>query len=156
MKCYVSVSIPVKSYVKAFMQKELGDDLKLSTGQHVIYNKLNDLLERSQDPDKLDANCSYNARIIIYISRSKFRQRGCNLNATNTRSFNKFVELMLKHRFHTLMDDLIAIRPGFERNLIIVRKRLGIDVEAWSDDSMQKDYYRSRLRRNMPLFKNKQ
>ena len=138
------------------MVKELGTEMKLSTSQHVIYNKLYDLLERKQDPDKLDATCNYNEKVTILISRAQFHKRGCNLNHTNIRSFNKFVEGMLKHRYHNLMDDLIAVRPGFERNLVIVRKRLGIDVEAWSDDSMKKDYYRSRLRRKMPLFNNRQ
>ena len=51
------------------------------------------------------------------------------------------------------MDDLVINNPGFKKNLDIVRKRMGIDIDAWDDDSMKKDYYRSRIKRNMPLLK---
>jgi hypothetical protein len=91
----------------------------------------------------------------VYISVSKMKRFGCNLNSTNIRQFNKFVELLLKHRFHRMMDDLISMNPGFERNLRIVRRQLGIDEDDWSTDSMKKDYYRSRVKRNMPLLRRK-
>ena len=153
MKGYISICIPVKPYIKAYMIKELGEVMILSSSRHIIYNKIYDLLERPQNSDKFDATCNYSEKIILLISISNFKKKGCNLNHTNVRSFNKFVELLVKHRFHNLMDDLVINNPGFKKNLDIVRKRMGIDIDAWDDDSMKKDYYRSRIKRNMPLLK---
>ena len=191
MKGHVSVEIPVKPYIRAYMLRELGPEMRLCTGQHVIYNKLYDLLEPANstkisvkalkdiqkeinlspeqlpvynkfyellnrpdiNPQKEAASCNYGAKVKIFVSISIYRRRGCNLNNTNVKQFNRFVEGLLKHRYHRLMDDLIAIRPGFEVHLPVVRMRLGIDVEDWADDSMKKDYYRSRKKRNMPMFK---
>lgn len=155
MTGYVGIEIAVKPYIKAYLHKELGDTLKLAPGAHVIYNQLLSLLERNTNPDKADADCNYGAFIKVYISVSKMKRFGCNLNSTNIRQFNKFVELLLKHRFHRMMDDLISMNPGFERNLRIVRRQLGIDEDDWSTDSMKKDYYRSRVKRNMPLLRRK-
>ena len=152
MKGYVSVEIPVKPYIKAFMRRELDPEFKLTPSVHVIYNKLYDLLERHQNPDMVDAKCKYGEKVKIFVPLAIFRRRGCNLNHTNIRSFNRFVEGLIKHRFHRLMDDLIDIHPTFDGNLPHVRRRLGIDLEAWSDDSMKKDYYRSRLKRKLPLL----
>lgn len=152
MKGYIGIDIPVKTYIKAFIIFEMGEVIKLSTGQHMISNKLYDLLEHRQNHQKTLAPCSYGATLRIYISFETFRRRGHNLNHSNIRSFNKFCEKIIKFRFNTLMDDMIDVIPSFEANLPEVRRRIGIDIEAWSDDSMKKDYYRYRKKKNKPML----
>ena len=152
MKGYIAIDVPVKSYIKAFIIFEMGEAIKLSPGQHVISNKIYDLLEHSQNHHRTIAHCKYSDVIRIFISFETFRRRGHHLNHSNIRSFNRFVEKLIKFRFNTLMDDLIEILPSFENNLPEVRRRMGIDLESWSDDSMKKDYYRYRIRKNKPLL----
>jgi hypothetical protein len=53
------------------------------------------------------------------------------------------------------MDDSIEVIASNEAHLPFVRKRLGIDIEAWSDDSMKKDYYRYRKNNKKSMFYNK-
>lgn len=152
MNGYMSIDVPVKSYIKAFIKHEMGEAIKLSPGQHMISNKIYDLLEHSQNHQRTIAHCNYEDKIRIFISFETFRRRGHHLNHSNIRSFNRFVEKIIKYRFNSLMDDMIAVLPSFEANLPEVRRRIGIDLEAWSDDSMKKDYYRYRLRKNKPLL----
>lgn len=155
MKRYIRIEIPVKPYIKAYMIAQLGEMIKLSPGQHAITNKIYDLLERSQNWERIDSKCNYGEKVTIYLTYDTFRRKGHNLNATNVKNFNRFVEKLAKWHFYTVMDSLMAILPSFEGNLPEARKRIGIDLEYWSDDSMKKDYYRYRLKNNLPLLYDK-
>jgi len=76
-------------------------------------------------------------------------------NDCNVKKFNLFIERIIKDRFRFYMDNYILISPSFESHLPAIRKRLSIDVKAWSDDTMKKDYYRYRLNTGKTLLYNK-
>jgi hypothetical protein len=86
----------------------------------------------------------YTVKLRIFIPTDTYHRRGGNLNITNLKNFNGFLEDIIKHRFYELMDEAISIFDSFTQNLPHIRTKLGIDIEAWSDDSMKKDYYRYR------------
>ena len=154
MKGYISIEIPVKPYSKAYILKQVNDTLVIRRGGHSIENKLFDLLEHKTNKE----NCSkynlgdYKERIKAYISMRDFRDRGEALNESNLRNFNAYIEKKLKERMYELMDDAVEIFPSFEKNLPAIRRKLGIGIEAWSDDSIKKDYYRYRKKNNLPLL----
>lgn len=153
MKGYIEVAIPVKPYIKAFIIKELGEEkIKLHRSRNFIHHKLYDLLQHEMNNKKSEAPCNYGAKINMFISIDTFKRRGHHLNHSNIKSFNRFIEKIIKHRMYTLLDDFIDVMPSIEAHLPEVRKRLGIDVEAWSDDSIRKDYYRYRLSKNKPTL----
>ncbi len=112
---------------------------------HWIGNKLYDLLQHQTNERKEEySNSRYKTILRIYINKHVFKTRGANLNETNLKNFNIYLEKKIKDRFREMMDDKIEVLPNFMSNLPYVRKKLGIDVEAWDDDSMKKDYYRYR------------
>ncbi len=88
----------------------------------------------------------------MYVNYHTFRQRGAYLHETNIKNFNTYIEREIKERFRFYMDFYIEILPSFESNLPTVRKKIGIDIEDWSDDSIRKDYYRYRLAAKKPLL----
>lgn len=143
MKGYIAVEIPTKKYIKAFICHHMGDKPVMSR-DHAIGSKLCDLLIFQTNEDRKKFSKHYNAVLRVYISMHVFHRRGCNLNETNIKYFNLFVEEILKKQFYFLMDFYIKIFPNFEANLPLVREDLGIDDENWSTDSMKKDYYRYR------------
>ncbi|MES2457224.1 MAG: hypothetical protein V4594_16840 [Bacteroidota bacterium] len=156
MQGFIPVDIPTKTYIKAYVISKLGPLPRMTTDSDTIGNKLYDLLqhktnERAQRYD----NAMYKAVLRIYIPINTFKKRGGNLNENNLKNFNLFIEREVKLRFHTLMDDAMEHLPSFENNLPHVRRKLGIDIEAWSDDSMKKDYYRKRKRSGTKLLYNK-
>ena len=155
MKGFMSIDIPTKAYIKAYIISKLGDKPEMISS-NLFGNKLIDLLEHKTNERKTEfANARYTTTIRVYIPMRTFRVRGFNLNETNIKNFNQFVELLIKHRYYELMDDAIEILASFEAHLPYVRRKLGIDIEAWSDDSMKKDYYRYRQNNKKRLFYNK-
>lgn len=154
MKGYICIEIPVKPYSRAYVKHLVGDTLTIRRDGHSIEIKLLDLL---QHPENKNNNHHYNlgdykARLKAMISSRDFKERGNALNESNLRIFNAYIERKCKERFYELMDDAVQIFPMFEKNLPAIRKRMGIDVEDWADDSMKKDYYRYRKKNGMPLL----
>lgn len=147
MQGFIPVDIPTKPYIKAYVISKLGATPCMGTDTDTIGNKLFDLLHHSTNERAYRfTNSMYTATLRIYIPVNTFKRRGDNLNETNLKNFNLFIEREIKYRFHQLMDDLQEHLPSFENNLPEVRRKLGIDIEEWSDDSMRKDYYRKNLR----------
>jgi hypothetical protein len=152
MKGYIPVEIPTKRYIRAYIISQLGDKPFMNT-DNPIGCKLHDLLQHQLNERKLEfSNKRYDAKVRIYISAHTFRHRGANLNETNIKNFNNFIEAEIKSRFRFLMDLFIDILPNFEAHLPAVRKHLGIDDDHWSDDSMRKDYYRYRKNEGKSLL----
>jgi len=152
MKGYIPVEIPTKRYIRAFVLAKFGDKPMMST-QHEIGSKFYDLLNHHTNERKSEfANIRYNSRLKLYVSYHTFRQRGANLNETNIKNFNIYIEREIKECFRFYMDFYIEILPSFEANLPVVRRKLGIDIEDWNDDSIRKDYYRYRKRTGKPAL----
>ena len=152
MKGYIPIEIPTKKYIKAYLLSELGEKPLMSTDNR-IGSKLYDILcHTTNERRKEFSNVRYDSRLKIYVNHHVFNHRGGILNETNTKNFNLFVENEITERYRMYMDFYIQMMPSFEANLPQVRQHLGIDLEAWSDDSIKKDYYRYRVRNGMPLF----
>ncbi len=155
MKGYIPVDIPTKPYIKAYIHHKLGK-MPLMRSDNLIGSKLHDLLEHELNPDrKRFLSKLYTTTVRVYLPMRLFKMRGCNLNESNIKRFNSYLETKIKTRFYEVMDDCIEILPNIEANLPQARRKLGIDIEAWSDDSMRKDYQRYRKRTKKPLLYNK-
>lgn len=155
MKGYISITIPTKVYTKAYLHTVFGKDIVMDYGTNNIANKLYDLLEHSTNERKSDyCESTYKESIKVFIPMRTFNKKGCNLNETNVRSFNKFVELEAKAAFYFMMDFYISILPSFEANIDIVRSKLGISEEDWSTETLVREYRRYRNRKGLPkLYK---
>ncbi|MBA3706523.1 MAG: hypothetical protein H0W84_11690 [Bacteroidetes bacterium] len=151
-KGYISVEIPTKKYIKAFVISQLGEKPLLD--RHSKYGRsLYSILESNRNPARLEySELRYNTSLKIYIPYKTHKNRGCSLNHTNIKDFNLMIEDEIKHRFYELMNHYMEMLPSIEGNLPHVRKKLGIDIDSWSDDSMKKDYYRHRKSTGKPIF----
>lgn len=152
MQGYISVDIPTKKYIKAYLMHRFNNKV-IMRPDNKFGSKLYDLLEHKKNERKTEfANVRYNDKLRIYISMHIFKTRGFNLNETNIKNFNSFVEDDLKDKFYFLMDTYIEILPVYSAHVDEVRKKIGIDIEHWSDDSMKKDYYRYRKAMRLPML----
>lgn len=153
MPGFVPVDIPTKKYIKAYLISKLGEKPLMTTKGDTIGHKLYDLLQHETNERASSFDCvHYTEKVRVYIPIRTYRKRGSFLNETNIKNFNTYIENELKEKFHYMMDDMIAILPSFTNNLPEIRRRLGIDLEAWSDDSMSKDYYRYRKEKGKNLL----
>lgn len=138
--------------MKAYVIAQLGERPVISTDHH-IGSKLYDILNHSTNERRTEfATVRYNARIKFYVNFHTFYHRGANLNETNIKNFNLYLEAELKNRYRMYMDFYIDILPSFEGNLPQVRRHIGIDLESWQDDSIKKDYYRYRKKMGKSLL----
>ncbi|HVZ97979.1 MAG TPA: hypothetical protein VG847_13950 [Chitinophagaceae bacterium] len=143
MKGYFSIQIPTKSYIKAYIIAELGDNPVMRT-DHRIGSRLYDLVSHTNERRTEFSNVRYNTLLKLYVSFHTFRQRGIILNETNIKNLNLFIEDEIKSRYRYMMDFYMKIFPNFKANDEFVRKQLGIDYDSWDYDSLKKDYYRYR------------
>lgn len=152
MKGFIAIDIPTKPYIKAYVHHKLGPAPVMKTNGETISAKLYDLLQHRVDEfGSRPTNKMYTSRLRVFIPIHTFKRRGSNLNVTNLKNFNLFIEAEIKHWFYFLMDEYMTIFPNFMQNLPEVRRKLGIDLEAWSDDSMKKDYYRYRKKKGRKI-----
>ena len=148
MQKFISIDIPTKPYIKAYIIHKLGEMPIMTTGRNgdTIGHKLYDLLQHKTNECKKDySSILYTVSIRIRIPKHTFKNRGHNLNETNLRNFNLFIEKELKEKFHFYMNEYQEYLPNIINNLPAVRKKLGIDDDAWAEESMIKDYQRYRI-----------
>ena len=154
MNGYFSVTLPTKKYIKACLVNQMGES-PIMNSRSRFGGYFVDLLQRKTD--KFDpVNARYNTSLKVYINKHLYYQRGGNLLNKDIKKFNQFVEEDIKCRLHFLLDYYNLFQPGFEPHIAKVREKLGIDIEAWSDDSMKKQWYRYRKEEKKPLIYLKQ
>ena len=144
---YIPINIPTKKYVKAFIIAELGPNPKMKPNDMCIGAYLYDVMQYSTNERATSFQCKYYTEFIrVYIPISQFRKHGRNLNETNIKRFNLFVECLLKDRFFFFLDSMIETLPNFKANLPEMRRRFKITADQWGDSSIKQSYYRYRLK----------
>ena len=148
----IPIEIPTKNYIKAYLINEYGEK-PLMNYETPIGNKFVDLLQHEFTPDCEEVqNIRYDARIKLFIPKHTFLHRGAFINNERLKQFNIFCTREIKNHFRFMMDFYFDVDPTFTANLPFVREKLGIEVDAWDDDSMKKDYYRYRKATGKPLL----
>lgn len=157
MKNFVAVDIPTRPYIKAYVMFKLGPYPKMEeNASESIGSKLYDLLKHSTNERASQYKKStYKTTFRIYIPQMVFIKKGNNLNQTNIRGFNRFIEMEAKERFCQIMDDLTEVFPSFKNNLPEVRRKMGISNKYWPDASLRKIYYRRNKKIDALKAKNK-
>lgn len=154
MKGYVPVEIPVKRYVKAFIERNHSSPIMFDRrNKSAIIEKIFDYLERDQAIEIIPKHLwEYKYTIKVYLTNDQFHRRGAWLNSSNIRNFNSFAETLIKERFRLLMDEAWKVSPGFDCHLPSILRALNLTSEDWDYEAIKKDYYRYRLRNDMPIL----
>lgn len=144
MKGYFPVDIPTKKYIRAFIYKELTQK-PLLNNESIIGNKLHDLLQhKTNEQGSRITSKHYDCIIRVYVTKYVFKQRGANLNATNVKNFNLFMQHLVKQQVRFLLDLFMKQTGSITASLAMARKEMQIDIEDWDCESIKKDYYRWR------------
>lgn len=153
MRGYVSVDIPTKKYIRAYIIAQLGTPPVMNT-EHVIGAKLFDLLQHSTNEERNQFGLlQYNDVVRVKITYHTFAQRGCNLNETNVKNFNLFLQHLIKEKMRFLLDFYIEQTGSFTTALELIReKHLLISDDDWETETIKKDYWRYRQRLGRPLL----
>lgn len=135
----------INNFLKSIYSKE-----EISVNAQTLSAIINKLMVHKSNERKKEFSTRYDTNLKVYIPQHVFNHRGDALNETAVKDLNVFIEKQIKKEFRFLMDQWIEILPNFMTHLPQLRRKLGIDIEAWDDDSMRKDYYRYRKAKGLP------
>lgn len=151
-KKFISITIPTKDYIQAYVLSSLGAKPVMNTSHH-LGSKFIDLLSREpiiENNERLSTVLNYPLK--LYISYHSFKHKGCHLSNKNLKVFNAYLEKEIKDKFRYCMDFYMEFNPHLKANLPIVKKRLGLDKVDLDNEALLKDYYRYRKRNNLGVF----
>lgn len=135
-----SVEIPVKPYVKAFLEKNCGNPVKLQNLQEFYREFLKMLRKPLFRFDKAEIG-NYQCSVVISIPEDVFYRYGWELTKTDTVRFNNMIEDRVKF----IMRQFVAINSSFMTKAMAIRefqREFGFSEDVWSYEAIKKDFDR--------------
>lgn len=139
-----TVSVPVKSYVKRFLEINYG--LPVDFTQSAECNKFFQNLLRKPDvsldkkyPDNI---CTYTETIEIVISEHDFYRYGWELTKTNTVAFGKRYEDRAKMMMRSIVGVNVGLGLPINKSINGFQSRFNFNEDVWSYETIKKDFYR--------------
>lgn len=146
-----TVQVPVKPYVKKFIESNYGSPVSFASHQEENYFFLQLLKQPCirRDVQTNDLLNPYTEILEIFISEDDFYRYGWELTKTNILIFGKFFE----HRAKFFMRNIVGIYYGLGlpiyKSIKKFQTTFEFDEDAWKYDSIKKDFYRHGNTRNI-------
>ncbi len=138
------VSIPVKSYVKRFLELNYGDPVFFHPDRE-DYSVLRECLKDSRRYDSKydDVLCTYSNNVTVLLTEYDFYHFGWDMTRTNVIKFGVHFETKVK----TLMRSMVGIYHGLGLPINVsinkFQDRFFFDENVWQYQSIKKDFYRN-------------
>jgi len=136
--------IPVKSYVKRFLENNYGDPVDLSS-----YPNENILMKRMLTKPAFTYDSFYNLRpsvskdfVSVLISSAEYYRYGWQLSKTDTIRFNKHYEIRAKQLMRMVVGNYISFGVPIFTAIEKFQSRFHMEEEYWPYESIKKDFYR--------------
>ena len=155
MKGYISVDVPTKRYIKAWLIKNFGDRPAM-TSSNLVGSMLHAFLNRHQDQRAtMFATSIYESSVKLLIPYHVFKNHGHNLNKTNITDFNNFLQHLIKSDMRFYLDFYVEHGYKLKDAIDMVQVKLGLGEDDLPAETIQKDYFRYRQKKNMSMLKGK-
>lgn len=141
----VNITIPVKPYVKRFMELNYGDPVDLSTDSYYL-DKLREMIRKPntrRDTMYSDRLLSYSTFVNVIISEDDLYRYGCELSKTDIVRFGKMMEARAKFLMRLMVGLNIAIGRPIKTSIITFQDRYLFDENVWPYQSIKKDFFRN-------------
>lgn len=138
------ISIPVKPYVKRFLELNYGDPVQFHADK-ADYAILRECLSDSRrfDANYNDFLCTYRDTVTVLLSERDFYRCGWEMSKTNIVKFG----LHFENRAKILMRSIIGIYHGLGLPVHVsinkFQDRFYFDENVWPYGSIKKDFYRN-------------
>jgi hypothetical protein len=138
----ITIEIPVKAYIKTWIETQIGTPAKLSRENNIgkyLYQLMEDPTEK-RDPDYRP----YKEMVAVKITEEVFLRKGYYLTKTNVIAFNTFVEEQIKSTVFNYIDALIDGSNRIKKKEAIEKAlvKFGFDEWNWPYQSVKKAYDR--------------
>ena len=141
-----NVTVPVKPYVKRFLENNYGDPVDFHSPP-----RENEMIKRMLKKPCKDIDHKYRndlARqthsVEVLISERDFYRNGWELTKTDIVSFGKYFEKHAKWLMRTAVMSYVQHGTPIDRAILKFQAQFSMEEEYWSFDSIKKDFYRLR------------
>jgi hypothetical protein len=148
------VTIPVKPYVKRFVELNYGLPADF-TAHPAIHKELRRCLRKpdTQYDRKLENRMStYSATIDLLISQDDFYRYGWEFSRTDVVMFGKNFECLIKSQMHATVTIYRGIGLTTKDSILNFQKHFSMEEEYWPFDSIKKEYYRKKAVAEIDFF----
>ncbi len=141
-----NVTVPVKPYVKRFLENNYGDpvDFRNHPRENELFKRM--LKKPCHDNEHKYTNelCKQTHSVEILISERDFYRNGWELTKTDIVNFGKYFEKHAKWLMRTVVSTYVQHGTPVHRSIMNFQTRFMMEEEYWSFDSIKKDFYRLR------------
>ena len=140
------VTIPVKPYVKRFIEMNYGLPADFSKYPELQKEVQRCLRKPVTEYDRQFENklCTYTKTLEIVISQDNFYRYGWEFSKTDIVSFGKIFEYTIKSQMHNTVTIYRGIGLTTKDSIQKFQKHFSMEEEYWPFDSIKKEYYRKR------------
>lgn len=151
----VSVQLFTKPHIRAYLHNNFGER-PLIDSTHIFHNYLLLCLAHSQHA-RIPSVPEYPVEMRIYISKIDYERHGCWMNPRQMQLFNIHVDFWMKALLVAHTDSYLIHKPGAKLKdaLAYSLNELNVTDDDWDIETVQKSYYRSRIKRNKFLMYDK-
>ena len=148
------VTIPVKPYVKRFVELNYG--LPADFTKHPdIQKEFRRCLRKPVTRREIQFDnrlCCYTENLEIVISQDDFYRYGWELSKTDTVAFGKIFESSIKSRMHTVVSIYRGVGLSIKESILKFQSHYLMEEEYWSYESIKKEYYRRRPENGIDFY----
>lgn len=139
------VTIPVKPYVKRFIELNYGlpADFSKDPEMHKFFMNLLRKPDTSRDKKYPERLCTYTQTVEVLISQHDFYRYGWELTRTDIVSFGKHFEMRSKSMMRSFVGVYVAIGLPAYISISKFQERFNFDENYWPYESIKKDFYRN-------------
>lgn len=139
------VSIPVKPYVKRFLEKKynLPVDFSGNPRDNAFFQKLLSKPDSSRDKQYPDIICTYTEDVEVVISEHDFYKYGWELTKTDTVAFGKHFEDQAKLLMRNFVGVYHSLGLPYKNSITRFQQRHNFDEDVWSYQTIKKDFFRN-------------
>lgn len=149
------VTIPVKPYVKRFVELNYGlpaDFTKHPDIQKEVIRCLKKPRTRKDMQYESQQLCTYTETLEIAISQDYFYRYGWEFSKTDTVTFGKIFESTIKCKMHNVVSIYRGIGLSIKESIQKFQEHYSMEEEYWSYESIKKEYYRRRPKNEIDFF----
>jgi hypothetical protein len=136
-----TVQIPVKKYIKTYIENNCGSPANLS-GLPEINDLFLDLLKYPHFNRDKQAKCSYTSSITIIISSDTFYRHGWQLSKTDIVRFNQKCEAMIKFNSRHFIMANNSLGIPISKCIREFQSLFQFDEDTFTYEAIKKDYDR--------------
>jgi hypothetical protein len=151
---FFSIQVPVKSYVKKFLEINFGNPVDFShhTEENAFLQNLLKKPSRRRDYSIKDNGVRYQDVIEINISEDMFYRYGWELTKTNALKFGKFFESRIKLFMRTWIGVETSIGIPLFRSIHNFQDKYNFDEDDWKFEAIKKDFYRNAPKQSIDFY----